>query len=151
MVPPSWSLFGRDEASWIEFALADGRSVRGSTGVPPLSARLAARFVSSRTSLRPSAALPPPPSAGRRWRRTLLSLLVPGASHWLQGRGLEGSALLGLWLALLFFLSGPMLWTLVEPYAAVSRASALFAAMIHAVLSALAAIDTWRVDGARTP
>ena len=149
VVHRTWTLVS-DKASWIEIALPEGKSITGSTGFAPLSGRVAKhleRLAGLQRALEPAST--PAASAGQRWRRALLSLVVPGAGHWLQGRATEGTILLAVWLALLFFLSGPMVWTLVEPYADVSRATALIAAMAHGALGVLAAIDVWRIDGAR--
>lgn len=144
---------GADDTSWVEVALRSGPSISGSTSSPPLAQRVVTHIERLTGLLRAqpaprgtAAPAEPGRSQGRRWRRALLSFVLPGAGHWLQRRAAEGTLLLALWLAVVFFLSGPMVWTLVEPYTAVSRAGALWAAAIHLSLGLLAAVDVWRLD-----
>lgn len=151
-VVPGRSGLVANGVSWLEIALRDGRALTGATASATLSARVAQKVqrlsgaLSAQRSTMP-ASRAVPVGAGRRWRRTLLSLLVPGAGHFLQHRVLEGAVFFAIWLALVLFLSGPMVWTLVEPYVAVQRSVALIAAMAHGALGLLAAADAWRVEG----
>lgn len=141
--------------AWLELKFADGSTLAGSLSSIPLVERVAQRIEATAASRRravvPSSAAVGVSVSGRRRWLVLASLLLPGSGHaWLRHGG-QAIVLLACFAALLLFFSGPMLWTLVEPYVAVGPRAAWMAGGAHAVLGLLAAADAWRLAGSSTP
>ncbi len=144
-------------SGWIEIGFRNRAPLEADVGSAALASRLSERLSALASQLRPTfpaaAITPPAPPKrldARGWRRVLASLLLPGLGHSMQRRSGEAIVLLCLWVGTLIFVSGPMLWTLVEPFTAVSARAAIYTALWHAALSVLAAADVWRTERAAT-
>lgn len=141
-------------SGWIEIGFRNRAPLETDVGSATLAARLAERLGAFANQLRPSfpgaAVVPPTPKrlGVQSWRRVLASLLLPGVGHWMQRRSGEAILLLSLWVGTIIFVSGPMLWTLVEPFTAVSPHAAIYTTLWHGLLSVLAAADVWRTERA---
>lgn len=142
-------------SGWIEIGFRNRAPLETDIGSATLATRLTERLSALANQLRPTfpaAAVTPPASPKRLdtqgWRRVIASLLLPGLGHSMQRRNGEAILLVCLWVGTLIFVSGPMLWTLVEPFTAVSPRAAIYTALWHAALSVLAAADVWRTERA---
>jgi hypothetical protein len=141
-----------DDATWLEVTFDAHRPLAGVLASPVLSQRLAVRIGALAAARRPlrvphRVASIARQQAGRVTRRrahAVASFLLPGLGHWLQRRGSAAIVFFVAWVATVLFVSGPMLWTLVEPFTTVSLRLALVVGAWHLTLSALAAADAWR-------
>jgi hypothetical protein len=141
--------------AWLEIAIDGAAPISGSVGSPVLAARVAQRMGALSAQWRPLRAARPAGGPGvpafdraRRWHRTVASFLLPGLGQWQQRRTGEAIVFIVVWTATLIFFTGPMLWTLVEPFAGVGWAYAGGVTAWHAMLSALAAADAWHGESA---
>jgi hypothetical protein len=69
---------------------------------------------------------------------------VPGAGQWAQRRGRIALTLFVPWLALLLFITVPIVWSLAGPRKDVSMQIVTLVAAMHLFIAALAAWDAYR-------
>jgi hypothetical protein len=139
---------------WIEIGFRHRQPLETDVGSAALASRMAQRLGALSNQPRPALAAAeatPAPSIrldAKAWRRVLASVLLPGSGHWMQRRGGEAIVLLCVWVGTVVFVTGPMLWTLVEPFTAIPARTAIYTALWHGALSLLAAADVWRTERA---
>ncbi len=143
---------GSDDRAWVRIEIGHTPALAGSVASPVLAARVIERINEHAAALRatrPMRAAPAQPgTAPRRHRAALASLLLPGLGHWQLGHGPQAIVFIAAFAATLIFFTGPMLWTLVEPFTAVRPWHAAVLAAWHLLLGALAAADAWRTEPA---
>jgi hypothetical protein len=151
-----WAL-ALDVRAGIDFEFGGGgeHRVGGGVGSPVLAARIRERAQQHAERMRRlrrqrphDAPTPRPSTLSRRRRAAWSSLLLPGVGHWQLGHGAQAIVFLVPWLATVVLFTAPTLWTLAEPFTAVSHGTWIGLGLWHAALSGMAAADAWRLEPA---
>ncbi len=141
----------------LHFRFNDGSSLQGAAHSAVTAKRLTALLQASafeapsisqmgqamREQARSRATMPGPQEA---LRQTLASLLVPGLGQWMQQRNAAALRYFLAWALLLVFGVIPVVWTLWAPRATVPLPISAGTAALYALLSLMAAADSWRLQ-----
>jgi hypothetical protein len=141
-------------SSWIEIGLRDDKVISGGVASASLAQRLVERLgahaARAATPGQPLRSRPSAPALGAPavpFVAVLASALVPGSGQWMQGRGRHALLLFVPWLALLLFVTTPLVWALAGPRTDVPPALVLSVAAVHVLCAVGAAWDAWRMRG----
>lgn len=150
VAPKAWWRRAAGDGSWLEVAIEGQLPISGLLGSPVLAERVVQRITSISATLRVQSRSRAPTRPRRetdhwvrRRRRAIASALLPGLGQWQQGRAAQAIVFIAVWVGVFIFGSGPMLWTLVEPFTGVRLGDVIVVVSVHLMLSGLAAADAW--------